>query len=40
LASIEWVTIDEVRKLAGEMFKKENLSIAVVGDYKKLDFKI
>ncbi|KKS92003.1 MAG: Processing peptidase [Candidatus Collierbacteria bacterium GW2011_GWB1_44_6] len=40
LASIERVTIDQVGKLAEEMFKKENLSIAVVGDYKKLDFKI
>lgn len=34
------VTIDDVRGVAKEIFQKENLSISVVGDYKKLDFKI
>lgn len=40
LESIEKVTMDDIRELAGEIFKKENMSISVVGDYKKLDFKI
>ncbi len=40
LNSIEKVTLEDVRALAKEIFKKENLSISVVGDYKSLDFKI
>jgi len=40
LANIERVTIEEIGALAKEIFKRENLSISVVGDYKKLDFKI
>ena len=40
LASIEKVTLKDVQALAKEIFKKENLSISVVGNYKKLDFKI
>ena len=40
LNSIDEVTSDDVKKLAGEIFTKENMSIAVVGDYKKLSFKI
>ncbi len=37
---MDGVTIEEVREVAKEILKKENLSISVVGDYKKLDFKI
>jgi predicted Zn-dependent peptidase len=37
---VEKVSLTDIRDLAGEIFKKENMSIAVVGDYKKLDFKI
>jgi predicted Zn-dependent peptidase len=40
LTSIEKVSLDEVRDLAKEIFQKKYLSIAVVGDYKRLDFKI
>jgi len=40
IEKIEKVSMDDVRSLAAEIFKKENMSIAVVGDYKKLDFKI
>ena len=40
MEKIEAVTMEDVRKLAAEIFRKENMSIAVVGDYKKLDFKI
>lgn len=40
LASIDKVSLDEVRELAKEIFGKEKLSLAVVGDYKRLDFKI
>ena len=36
---IESVRMEDVRSLAAEIFKKENMSIAVVGDYKELDFK-
>ena len=39
LKKIEAVTMAEVRDLAAEIFKKESMSVAVVGDYKKLDFK-
>lgn len=35
---IEKVSIADVRSLAAEIFKKEKMSIAVVGDYMKLDF--
>jgi len=37
---IEEVSIDDVRGLAKEIFQKESMSIAVVGDYEKLDFKV
>jgi len=37
---VQKVSVDEIKALAAEIFKKENMSIAVVGDYKKLDFKI
>jgi len=37
---VQKVSIGEIKSLAAEIFKKENMSIAVVGDYKKLDFKI
>ena len=37
---IEKVTLEEVHSVAAEIFQKEKMSIAVVGDYKKLDFKI
>lgn len=40
IEKIESVRMEDVRSLAAEIFKKENMSIAVVGDYKKLDFKI
>ncbi|NCP47026.1 insulinase family protein [bacterium] len=40
LANIERVTIEEIGALAKEIFKRENLSISVVGNYTKLDFKI
>jgi len=40
MKNIEKVTLKEVRSLASEIFQKNNLSIAVVGDYKKLDFEI
>lgn len=40
LSGIERVTMKELKVLAKDIFKKENLSISVVGDYKKLDFKI
>lgn len=38
MAGIEKVTMEDIKALAGEIFKKEKMSIAVVGDYKKLDF--
>ena len=37
---IEKVSLEEVRAIAREIFKRENLSVSVVGDYRKLDFKI
>lgn len=37
---VDAVSLKQVRDLASEIFRKENLSISVVGDYKKLDFKI
>lgn len=37
---VEGVKMKDLQDLAEEIFKKENLSIAVVGDYKKLDFEI
>jgi predicted Zn-dependent peptidase len=37
---IEKVSMADVVNLAAEIFRTENMSIAVVGDYKKLDFKI
>ena len=40
LANIDGVTLDEVKQLSETVFKKENMAIAVVGNYKKLDFKI
>jgi predicted Zn-dependent peptidase len=38
LERIESVRLSEVLELATELFKKELLSVAVVGDYKKLPF--
>lgn len=40
IEKIENVRMEDVRSLAAEIFRKENMSIAVVGDYEKLDFKI
>jgi predicted Zn-dependent peptidase len=40
IKKVESVSLAEVADLAREIFRKENLSIAVVGDYKKLDFEI
>jgi len=40
MEKIESVSMEDIRSLAAEIFKKENMSIAVVGDYKKLDFNI
>lgn len=40
MKKIEKVTLEEVRDIAREIFKRENLSVSVVGDYKKLDFKV
>ncbi|KKT51235.1 MAG: hypothetical protein UW44_C0014G0027, partial [Candidatus Collierbacteria bacterium GW2011_GWB2_44_22] len=40
IEKVEKVTLKEVQDIAKEIFKRENLSISVVGDYKKLDFKI
>jgi predicted Zn-dependent peptidase len=37
---IEKVTMEDIRSLAAEIFRKENMSIAVVGDYEKLNFDI
>ncbi|EKD79808.1 MAG: processing peptidase [uncultured bacterium] len=37
---VEKVTLKEVQDIAKEIFKRENLSVSVVGNYKKLDFKI
>jgi predicted Zn-dependent peptidase len=40
IAEINKVSMQDVQALAAEIFRKENMSIAVVGDYKTLDFKI
>jgi len=40
IEKVEKVSLKEVQSLAAEIFRKENMSIAVVGDYMKLDFKI
>lgn len=40
LEKVNKVTLPEVREVCDLVFKPENLSVAVVGDYKKLDFKI
>lgn len=40
IKKVDSVTMSDVRDLAEEIFKRENLSIAVVGDYSKIDFKI
>jgi len=40
IEKVEKVTLKEVQDIAKEIFKRENLSISVVGNYKKLDFKI
>ncbi|HSV95196.1 MAG TPA: pitrilysin family protein [Spirochaetia bacterium] len=37
---VQKVSIEEIKALAAEIFKKENMSIAVVGDYEKLDFSL
>ena len=38
LAKVDKVTLLEIQAVAKEIFRPENLSIAVVGNYKKLDF--
>ncbi len=38
LEAVEAVTLEDVRKLAKELFKESLLSVAVVGDYEKLPF--
>ncbi|KKT37499.1 MAG: hypothetical protein UW26_C0032G0002 [Candidatus Collierbacteria bacterium GW2011_GWF1_44_12] len=38
--NIEKVTLDEVKELSQMVFKKENMSIAVVGNYRKLELPI
>jgi predicted Zn-dependent peptidase len=40
LGGIEKVSLSDIKSLAKEIFRKEHMSIAVVGNYKKLDFKI
>lgn len=40
IEKVERVKMKDLLGLAREIFKKENLSIAVVGDYKKLEFGI
>lgn len=40
MEKIEKVTLAEVHGIGGEIFKRENLSISVVGDYEKLDFEV
>jgi len=40
LKKIDGVSMEEVRKVAELIFKKENMSIAVVGNYKKLELPI
>lgn len=40
IEKVQKVNIEEIKDLAAEIFKKENMSIAVVGDYKKLDFSL
>jgi len=40
IEKIEKVSMEDVRSLAAEIFRKENMSIAVVGDYEKLKFDI
>ena len=38
--NIEKVTLDEVKELSQMVFKKEKMSIAVVGNYRKLELPI
>lgn len=38
LKAVESVSVEDVRSLARELFKENLLSVAVVGDYQKLDF--
>lgn len=40
IEAVNKVSLDEVYALAEDIFKKEKMSIAVVGDYEKLDFSI
>lgn len=40
LKKIDQVTLKDIQMIAKEIFRPENLSIAVVGNYKNLDFKI
>jgi predicted Zn-dependent peptidase len=40
IAGIEKVTMKDIKSLAEEVFKKENMSLAVVGDYKTLDIEV
>lgn len=40
MAKIDAVTLKEVHEVCNMIFKPENLSVAVVGNYKKLEFRI
>lgn len=40
MRNIEKVTLEDIQEVSKLIFRPENLSIAVVGNYKKLDFKI
>lgn len=40
MEKIDKVTLDEVKRVSEMIFKPENLSVAVVGNYKELNFKI
>lgn len=40
LKNIDEVTLEEIKEVSDLIFRPENLTVAVVGNYKKLDFKI
>lgn len=40
MEKIDMVTLEEVKRVSEMIFKPENLSVAVVGNYKELNFKI
>lgn len=40
MKNIEKVTLKDIQEIANIIFRPENLSVAVVGNYKKLDFEI